>query len=43
MNQSRRTKMSRLGRILAALAFGAAGAVAMAGAYSEAHRAPDQS
>ena len=35
--------MSRFGRILAGLAIGTAGAVAMAGAYTEAHRAPDQS
>lgn len=35
--------MDRLGRILIALALGAAGALAAAGTYTEAHRAPDQS
>lgn len=34
--------MNRLGRILARVAIGTAGAVAMAGVYTEAHRAPDQ-
>jgi hypothetical protein len=31
-----------LHHILAAVALGAVGAVALAGAYAEAHRAPDQ-
>ena len=35
--------MHRISRILSGLAIGAAGAVAVAGAYTEAHRAPDQS
>ncbi len=35
--------MYRLGRILTGMAIGAAGALAAAGAYTEAHRAPDQS
>jgi hypothetical protein len=35
--------MSILSRILAGLALGALGVIAAAGAYTEAHRAPDQS
>ena len=35
--------MHRAGRVLTRLAVGALGAVAVAGAYTEAHRAPDQS
>jgi hypothetical protein len=34
--------MHTLSRVLAGLAIGAVGAVAAAGAYTEAHRAPDQ-
>lgn len=34
--------MSTVGRILAGLAIGAAGAATIAGVYSEVHRAPDQ-
>jgi hypothetical protein len=34
--------LNRFGRMLGGLAVGAVGALAMAGAYTEAHRAPDQ-
>jgi hypothetical protein len=35
--------MTVIHRMLTALAIGAVGALALAGAYAEAHRAPDQS
>lgn len=34
--------MHGFGRLLAGLVIGAVGALALAGAYTEAHRAPDQ-
>jgi hypothetical protein len=34
--------MTKITRALAGLAIGAIGAIAAAGAYTEAHRAPDQ-
>jgi hypothetical protein len=42
-NPPERILRRRIGRILTGLAISAAGALAVAGAYTEAHRAPDQS